>query len=285
MSKQNEIMALATQELPTLNALVKINTAPGTDASTIALQELDYLQQQAIAKPIIYECVKSLPETVISGIKYVLKNNLSFDPNAGLVYIKSRNVEIGGQWKKALEVQPSADGLISIARQCGRILDVDRPRVLKDDKGKVVSVIARFLVPSFDVNRKPVAEWREREYDESDFSRWKNASHKENSKNKSDAATKDYSNPNYRSFNGGIDPEFARAKAIRHGLKKLGTNQNETRATQIITSAEKKVIVDNGADEAAMQDETGHDYINHEEVTALNNVAVTSYEEMQIPIL
>lgn len=289
MSKQTEIIKLASDELPTLSALVKLNSMPGVDAHTIALQELEYLKQQAVSKPVIFEC---LPETVIAGVKYVIKNNLSFDPNAGLVYIKSRNLQVNTAWVKALEVQPSADGLISIARQCGRVLDVDRPEVKKDVSGKVISVIAKFLIPSFDGNGKPITRWTEREFDESDFYRWQRASHNENArtwkadsgKAKPDAETLNYANPNYTNWKGGIDPEFARAKAIRHGLKKLGTNQNETRATRIVTSVEKKHVVETQADEAAMNDEGNGDYIPHEDIPA-TKVHVTTHEEMEIPTL
>lgn len=282
MSNKNQMIELATKELPTLSALVKLNSLPGTDASTIALQELEYMQQLALTKPVIYEC---LPETVISCIKYVMKNNLSFDPNAGLIYVKSRTSEVNGQKVKVLEVQPSADGLISIARQCGRILDVDRPAITKNAEGKVIAVTARFLVPSFDENRRPIAKWKEIEFDESDFKRWQIASHKENGRYKTDSSTVDYSNPNYKSLNKGIDPEFARAKAIRHGLKKLGTNQNEARATQIITPAEKKHVVEPGADEAVMSDDASHEYIPHEDVDEINGVHVELHEELQMPSL
>lgn len=280
MSKQIEIMKLANDELPTLNALVKLNALPGTDSATVALQELEYLKQQAITKPVIFEC---LPETVIAGIKYVLKNNLSFDQNAGLVYVKSRNVQVGNVWSKALEVQPSADGIISIARQCGRILDIERPEVFKDGTGKVIGVKVKYQKPGFDDTGRKVAKWCEIEFDESDFVRWQRASHNENARTwKADSGkpqpnkdTLNYANPNYTSWKGGVDPEFARAKAIRHGLKKLGTNQNETRAINIVPQ-QKKVIVEQQADEAAMSDDTGHDYIQHEEVVA---------EEMEIPNL
>jgi hypothetical protein len=298
MSK-NELMALVKNELPTLSALVGLNVQPGTDVQTIALQEIEYLQQQAINKPVILEC---LPETVIAGMKYVIKNNLTFDQNAGLVYIKSRNVQLGGSWQKVLEVQPSADGLISIARQCGRVLDVDRPEVVKDATGKVVKVIAKFLIPSYDENRQPIAVWKDRVFEEDDFYRWRRASHKENSRGwKADsgrpqpnAETLNYANENYTNFHGGIDPEFARAKAIRHGLKKLGTNQNEGRALNIVTPTQKKRVVDPEADRAAGNDENGGgEYHDFEEVKHQTNgssngsttVHVQTHEEIEIPNL
>ena len=283
MTKKEEIMQMATQELPQLKALIGLNTSTDTDTATLALQEIEYLQMIGLSKPEIFECE---PITVIMAIKRILKNNLSLDPGAGLVYTKTRSIKIGKTpqgkdiWGKALDVSESAEGLISIARQCGRILDIDRPKVIKDEKGKVTSVIARFLTPTFDGMRRPTAKWREIEFDESDFRRWQTASHKENARYKDDGNTVDYSNPNYKSLNGGIDSEFARAKAIRHGLKKLGTNQNESRALKIVVPSEKKVIVDTDADIAAMSDE----YISHEDIPATTE-GVAVFDEIKLPNL
>lgn len=69
-------------------------------------------------------------------------------------------------------------------------------------------------------------------YDESDMKRSMLASHKERSRGKQDADINkmNYANALYRSHNGGLDPEFARAKAINFGLKKLGTNIKEQKA-------------------------------------------------------
>lgn len=265
MTKQEQMLQVVKQELPQLKAILSLNTQKGTDVETLALQELEYLQTIGLSNPAIYEC---LPQTIIAAVKSVMKQNLTLDPYAGLVYVKTRNVNIGTSdqknYAKALEIQPSANGLISIARQCGRILDIDRPEVKKDAAGKVVGVSVKYLVPSYNEAGQKIAKWKTVEFDESDFKRWRKASHNENSRGKSDAATRDYSNPNYSNFNGGPDPEFVRAKAIRHGLKKLGTNPHETRATQIITDVEKKHVVESKADEAAMADDFGHDYIESE---------------------
>lgn len=279
MSKQENIIALAKQELPTLAAVLRLNTVQGTDNETIVLQELEYLQQIGLSMPALYEC---LPQTIIAGIKSVLKQNLTFDPAAGLVYVKTRNVKVNNQWVPTLEVQPTANGIISINRQCGRILDIDRPEVIKDKDGKVIGVKVTYLTPSFNENGEKCNRWKTVEFDESDFQRWRTASHKENSRGKDDAATKDYSNINYRSFKGGIDPEFARAKAIRHGLKKLGTNPHEKRAVQIITEVEKKHVVDTEADVQAMADDNGHVYTEFEEAPAPTKVHVEMHEEIEL---
>lgn len=263
--KQNEIMQLAKAELPQLKAIIGLNTSKGTDVETLALQELEYLQQVALTKPEIYECE---PITIIMAIKKTLKQNLSLDPDAGLTYIKTRNFKAKDEkgqdvWKKALEITPSANGIISINRQCGRILDIERPEVIKDDKGKVTGVKVKYLVPSYNEEGKRAFKWRTVEFDESDFNRWKAASHKENGRGKQDADIQklNYANANYTSFKGGPDPEFVRAKAIRHGLKKLGTNQNETRSVNIDMTPVKN-IVDLSADEQVVSDE----YISHEDV-------------------
>jgi hypothetical protein len=212
-----------------------------------------------ITKPEIYECI---PETIKAAIKTVLKENLTLDPYAGLVYVKTRNTKIGNEWFKSLEIQPSANGIISINRQCGRVLDIERPEVIKDASGKVIGVKLRYLVPSFSEDGKRCYKWRQAEFDESDILRWQKASHKDNCRNKSDAndTTLNYANPNYTSWKGGPDPEFIRAKAIRHGLKKLGTNQNETAVN--ISSTPHRNLVDPEADEIATDD----DYISHEDV-------------------
>lgn len=223
-------LKILEEQKETLIALSAINLPAGVDPRALVIQELDFLNQVSISKPEILACV---PATIEYGVKYALKNNLTLDPNAGLVYIKTRNINTGTQqaanWQKALEVQPTCNGLLSINYQCGKIIDHKNPEVIKDANGKVTGVI-------FEI-QKHNGRWEKFEFDESNFSKWRAASHKENSRGKQDAATKDYSNPNYTNWKGGIDPEFARAKAIRHSLKKLGTNPNEKYAVKIQPAA------------------------------------------------
>lgn len=249
-------MELLKESVPEIKAILALNARPGVDVDTMALQELENLRLLAITKPEIMQC---MPQSVLLALKMVLKQNLTLDPYAGLIYIKTRNVKVGtddkGQdvWKKALEIQPSANGLISIARQCGRILDIKRPEVQKDPQsGKVTSASVEILLPS-----TPSPRWETFKFDTDDFYRWQRASHKENARNKkdADANTLNYSNDNYTNWKGGIDPEFARAKAIRHALKKLGTNQNEIRMDKIAFEPLKTIIIDAKADEAAHNDE------------------------------
>lgn len=253
---KEQTMALVKQELPQFQALIALNARPGIDVATLAAQELEFLEQRALTTPAIYDCV---PQTIIMAVKGAISKNLSLDPDAGLTYVKTRNIKVGGnQWAKALEVQPTANGLISINRQCGRILDVKRPEVTKDAAGKVIGVSVEFMVPSYDLNGNKTARWEKVSFDEDDFYRWQRASHKENGRNKQDAdpVKMNYANENYTNFRGGIDPEFARAKAIRHGLKKLGTNLNERRMEKIDVVDAKYKLVDEAADEAAASDES-----------------------------
>lgn len=253
---KTETMAVVKQELPQFQALFALNARPGVDVATLAAQELEFLEQRALTTPAIYDCV---PQTIIMAVKGAISKNLSLDPDAGLTYVKTRNIKVGeNQWAKALEVQPTANGLISINRQCGRILDVKRPEVTKDATGKVIGVFVEFMVPSYDLNGNKTARWEQVTFDEDDFYRWQRASHKENGRNKqdADAKTMNYANENYTNFKGGIDPEFARAKAIRHGLKKLGTNLNERRMEKIDIVDAKYKLVDESADEAAANDDS-----------------------------
>ena len=217
-----------------------------------------------MASPAVLECV---PKSVELAVKSVLKNNLSLDPNAGLVYVKTRNINTGNNvWVKVLEIQYSVNGILSIAYQCGKIIDHKNPVVKKNLDGKVIGAEFEF--------QRSTGRWETVEFDESNFERWKIASHKENrraydnARDKSgkkvhDDNTLNYANPNYTSWKGGPDPEFIRAKAIRHSLKKLGTNANEKYATKIQVTNVKQVVIDNEKD---MEASTDGEFTQHEEV-------------------
>jgi len=244
----NELQKVVHEQLPTLKQILSLNAKEGIDVETLALQEMEHLNSHLLTKPELLEC---LPQSVIMAVRSVMKQNLTLDPYAGLVYVKTRNIKINNVWKKALEIQPSANGLISIARQCGRLLDIKRPEVEYDANKKVIKVYVDLLLPSV-----PQPRWERITFDESDFYRWQRASHKENSRNKQDADNEklNYANDNYTNWKGGIDPEFARAKAIRHGLKKLGTNPNEIVMKQI-TIEPKTIYIDVEKDKEADTDE------------------------------
>lgn len=247
-------MELLKSAAPELEALMSLNAKPGIDVKTLVLQELEYLRMHAITKPEIMEC---MPQTVLMAIKSVIKKNLTLDQSAGLVYVKTRNVKTknaqgGDVWLKALEIIDSCNGILSINYQCGKIIDHKIPTIKKDDTGKVLTVQFEYQVAS--------GRWETREFDDSDFYRWRRASHKENGRNKQDANLEslNYANENYTNWKGGIDPEFARAKAIRHALKKLGTNPNEGKFVSIVIPEQKRVVIEESKDNESSTDEAGY---------------------------
>jgi recombinational DNA repair protein RecT len=280
MEEKKTGLALLKEEMPQLTAILSLNARTGTDVQTMAAQELEFLRDHLMTKPAIGEC---LPQTIVMAVKGVLRQNLTLDPQAGLVYVKTRSIKVGNAYQKALEIQPTANGLISINRQCGRILDIKRPTVKKNEAGQIIGVDLEILLPSHNGTR-----WETRSFDEDDFYRWQRASHNENGRNKqdADASKMNYSNPNYTNFKGGIDPEFARAKAIRHGLKKLGTNPNERVMQQITIEDQKTVYVDPKVDEQAFNDEIGiteNEDVTNQTTETQATYHVTTHEEINIP--
>lgn len=272
--EENKGIALLRSELPQLKALIGLNAKPGVDTNILALQELEYLQMQALTKADILNCE---PITIVQAVKSVLKNNLSLDPSVGLVYVTTRSMQIGGAWKKVLETTPTANGMLSINYQCGKILDHKNPEVRKDpNTGKVIEVSFEF--------QNARGRWEIKRWDESDFERWRASSHKQNSRGwkpenangrpQPDAAKLNYANPLYTSFKGGIDPEFARAKAVKHGLKKLGTNPNEIQAAQIIVQP-KRVNIDTEKEQASLREEIQEAKPGEEQFTAHEEISST----------
>lgn len=258
------ITDIVKPELPTLTALLSLRNV--SNAETVALQELNFLEQHAANNSDIVTCERI---SIILAVKSVMNKNLTLDPSAGLVYVKTRNKNFGTDqnqiWKKVLEIQETADGLISYFRQLGRIIDITRPKVIKDENGKVISVSVDLLKPSY-----PTPRWETYEFDESDFLRWRTYSHNEKKRgfkpNKGmtpiDDVNLNYANRLYTSWKAGIDPEFARAKAIRHSLKKLGANANEL----ILKSIDYKApLIDPKINVVEAQD-NDIDYTYHEEI-------------------
>lgn len=289
MQTQPTALEVLRKEQPTLQAITMFNYGADKDVSSIVLNEISFLEGMSLQKPEILACE---PISIVMAMKYVLKNNLTMDPNAGLVYTKTRNFKKqDATWGKVLEIQPTCEGLLSIAYQCGKILDHERPSVKKNDTGKVIEVTFKYMRPS------PAGpRWVETTFDESDFRRWQSKSHQENSRGKEDATTKDYSNPNYRNFNGGIDPEFARAKSIRHSLKKLGTNPNERLMVNIKPAIAQ--TVEPTADIAATTEDIPtpeyHDFTEQQAAAptqempffqqpVAEKIHVTTHEEITIP--
>lgn len=220
--EQNNSLALLDQNMPTLTQLLLVNMPAGTteqEAKRKALREIMNVEAIFSTKPELMECDA---QSVVLVVKQCIADNLTLAPAAGLVYLYPQKIQVGTDpsnnskiYKQVLVYDPTAEGRISIARQAGSILDHRRPECKLDHDGKVESVSFTFLVPSFGG-----ARWETVTFGVSDFEKWKQ---------KSAAKFGGNANGNYTSWKGGIDPEFAGSKAIRHALKKLGTNKNEVR--------------------------------------------------------
>ncbi len=236
MSNETGLMAELTEQVPTFKQLALINGIAPEKAEAIVIQEVEFIRESALANPDIMKCA---PQTVLFVVKRAIKNNLTLDPQAGLMYLKTRNVNVSTdpstpQWVKVLESQETCNGILSKCRMTGRIIDHKLPQVEFNDAGKCVGVTFEFQLPN--------GRWETVKFTEYDFERWGNASHKERSRGKQDANTKNYRNSLYSSWRGGIDPEMAKAKAIRHGLKKLGTNPNENKASAVVLNAPMQLL-------------------------------------------
>lgn len=257
-------VTILQKNLPTIEALIKMNSPVGISESTIkakAMEELAHFQMLSILKPDILTCD---PMSILLTVKQVIKKNLSLDPSQGLVYVMVESIKNKeGQWIKILTSPETANGKLSVARQCGRVLDVKRPTITYDANGQTETVTIEFLVPSV-----PSPRWEVIKFDKNHFKKWRTASHRKNSRGKNDAETKDYSNALYKSWNGGVDPEFAATKALRHSLSKLGTNINEMAATRIVVPSQSMPIVNADAanKEVCEETESTQVYAEYEEV-------------------
>ncbi len=242
---------------PTLTQLVLVNMPHGTtteEAQRMALKEISNFQMLAQLKPDLMACT---PTSVLLAVKQCICDNLTLAPSSGLVYLVPSRVKVGQNGTQdvydwILTYDPTANGRLSIARQSGRILDNKRPAVTYDGEGKVDTVTVEFLVPSF-----PQPRWEVITFTKTHFQKWMQASARKNKGNP---------NPNYLSWNGSIDPEFAGTKAIRHGLGKLGTNMNESNRT-MPGAPLKYEPVSNVMQEAQEENaDEGKGYVNFEEL-------------------
>ncbi len=270
---QKNGLELVKEELPTIEKILALSARPGTDLSTVAQNELMYLEAITQSKPEILKCT---PLSLLLAVKGVMQKNLSLDPEAGLVYVMTRSVNTApkGQpanWVSVVEMKATANGLISTHRQNGRILDLTNPSVKKNDQGRVIGVSVSILKPSF-----PTPRWELYEFDESDFLRWRRASHNERSRGKADANAKtlNYANPNYTNFYDGIDPEFARAKCIKHALKKLGNNPQEA-AIRVYDVPKQRVV------DPEIEADDYHDFTEGDNIAPHVEVSSTTHEDQQ----
>lgn len=271
MSQKQTALAVVASHTNELNALAAIH---GHSPAAV-LAELSHLEIISMGLP---DLAQADPRTIVQGVKTVLGWNLSLNPDAGLVYVTTRNKNIGtknsANYVTVMEVQRTANGYISTALQTSSILDFERPTVRKNDKGRVTSVIFRYLKPSY-----PGPRWEEVEYDESDFARWKAVSERQN---------KGSANALYTSFNSGIDPEFARSKAIRHTLKKIGTNHNAPRGMSQPVPFTPVVDISTAINDVAeeVQDGGGEHFkvTTHEVVTIASDVDANAEEAAAVEL-
>jgi|GEM_PF-3229629 len=214
------VLADLNNNIQTLAKIALINLPDGTSlekAERIVMKEIVNFEMVCVLKPELSNLDK---QSILIAVKQCISDNLTLSPNAGLVYLYPSKVCVGinpktnaKEYKDILIYEPTSEGRISIARQAGTLLDHKRPNVEFDSTGKVCAVSFEFLF-----NAMPKPRWEIVKFDTNDFERWKQ---------KSAAKYGGTPNANYTSYKGGIDPEFARAKAIKHGLKKRGTNANE----------------------------------------------------------
>lgn len=233
----NTALQILKENEPTLMALMALNATPGVDVKAMVMQEISYFEEHAMMKPGLLECT---PDSVLLCVRRALKNNLTLDPDAGLVYLIPSSVKNAqGQWDKILTSPRTVNGELSVAYQTGTLVDHERPTVEYDEAGRVTRVVVILGRPAVGGG----VRWETVFYDKNYFKKWMEASHKKNARGKqdADAATLNYANPLYRSHNGSIDPEFAIAKALKHSIGKLGTNPNAKFSGKITLSKEKMV--------------------------------------------
>lgn len=216
---ENNQLSILTENKPTLTQLILINMPKGStlqDAERVAIREITNFEMVMSLKP---ELAKCDPQSILLAVKQCITDNLTLAPHAGLVYLYPGKIRVGTDganapiYKEVLMYDPTAEGRLSIARQAGTILDHKRPICTYDHEGQVETVTVEFLVPSYQRPR-----WESITFNKSHFEKWRQ---------KSAAKFGGNANPNYTSWKKGIDPEFAGSKAIKHALKKRGTNANE----------------------------------------------------------
>lgn len=212
-------LTISNQENTTLVKLALINMPKGTteqEAASVVEREINNLKLIFSMRPELTVCS---PNSVIQAIKQCINDNLTFAPSNNLVYVYPDKVWVGmdgaGQktYETVLAYKPTSNGVISLSRQAGRILDIKRPEIIYTADNAVQWVIVEYLLPSI-----PEPRWEQVKFGVPHFEKWKTKS-----ANKFGGKA----NTNYTSWFGGIDPDFAATKAIRHALSKLGTNINE----------------------------------------------------------
>lgn len=222
-------LTLLNNNFDTLSKIALINLPEGSSmkkAQQLVLKEITNFEMVCAMKPELANLDK---QSILIAVKQCIADNLTLSANAGLVYLYPGKVCVGQNgstkiYKDVLVYQPTAEGELSISRQSGSILDHKRPVCTFDSNGQVDTVTFEFLVPT---NEKP--RWEKVTFNKDNFTKWKQ---------KSAAKFGGTPNANYTSWNGGIDPEFAASKAIKHGLKKRGRNSNEVHHAPVNNNVE-----------------------------------------------
>lgn len=204
-------------------------------------QEIENLNYLCLSNPVIAECI---PETIKYAIRKVITQGLSFDPDAGLVHITTRNMTIKGPdgkdvIHKKLEVTNTVNGDYSLYKMSKALIGINSPTVTYDEKGYVQSVLIELIVP----NGTGGARIMPFTFDAGYFKTLEKYSHKQNSfgkkSNEVNNATLNWANQNYSNYypenpaknhsyddKGGINPGFAITKALKHAFRRAKLDKN-----------------------------------------------------------
>ena len=254
MENKENALTLVQNNVGTIEKLILANMPKGTtleEARSVAVKELSNCEMLIQKNPSLLNCT---PKSFLLAVKQCICDGLTLAPTAGLAYLLPQRVKVGQNgnqdvYEWTVTYDPTVNGRLSMAFQSGSVLDVKRPYFTFDSDEKLDTVTVEFLVPSY-----PEPRWEVITFGKMHFKKWMDASSRKNNGKP---------NPNYTSWNGGIDPEFASTKAIRHGLGKRGTNLNGKRIQ--ITSQPVNVL-----SEAAIEKGKGDDeFINVEIVNDL----------------
>lgn len=199
------------------------------EVEAFVMNEIQYLQERVQMAPALEECST---ESMLMCIRHALRDNVSLDGNAGLVYIYPQKIKVAkNEYKTVAHYELSPNGRISLARQTGNILDFERPQLIKEGE-KVVGGFMKILKPSY-----PEPRWETYDYNQSDIDRWAKFSSKKNKKwdNAQRKFVEGSPNALYSSGpGGGIDEGFMKAKIVKHTLKQLGINASEKVGQKIV---------------------------------------------------
>lgn len=252
---ENNQLTLLNKERPTMVRLALINMPEGTTmqrAENVIEREITNMMLILDMKPELKDCDQN---SIIMAVKQCINDNLTLAPSAGLVYIYSGNIKIGVDsanqdvYKKVMVYEKSANGTLSWCRQTGVILGNKVPTYKFDASGALEFVTVEFQVPDVTGPR-----WESITYGKSHFAKWMSKS----------LAKFKKANANYVSWYGGIDPEFAATKAIKHGLNRRGSNMNEKQSQTPVNNISHLPATAIEKEQIAAKSES--DYIQFEEI-------------------